>query len=139
MALSAFDDVTRQPQVAELRATLGRSAALWERLITQVETEYAPVELVWNHAGARYGWSLRLRQKKRVILYLTPCERHFLVGLVLGEKAVAAARAIGLTAPMLARVEAAPRYAEGRGLRLAIRAKADLEAVLRLVAAKMTT
>ncbi len=70
---------------------------------------------------------------------MTPCHRHFLVGLVLGEKAVRAAHATPLEATVLARIDEAPRYPEGRGIRLEIRTKRDLDAVMQLAAIKMAT
>ncbi len=41
--------------------------------------------------AASTGWGLRVRYKERVILYMTPQQNQFLVSIVLGEKAVAAA------------------------------------------------
>jgi hypothetical protein len=46
---------------------------------------------------------------------MTPQKGRFLASFALGEKAVLAARAAGLPAALLAAVDAAPRYAEGRG------------------------
>ena len=117
MALSAFDDKTVEPQAADLQAMLGRSSAAWKKLIARIEVEHAPFETTWNFSGAKWGWSLRLKQKKRTVLYMTPCERHFLVGMVLGEKAVKAARLCELPEPIMALIDDAPRYAEGRGFR----------------------
>jgi hypothetical protein len=139
MALSAFDDKTKKPRAVDLDKMLGRSHALWKGLIAHVAAEYAPLEETWNFAGANWGWSLRLKQKKRTVLYMTPCKKHFLVGLVLGEKAVKAAhsRGAGISAPVLETIDAARKYAEGRGVRLEIRKKLDLEAVKKLAAVKM--
>jgi len=57
--------------------------------------------------------------------------------VVLGEKAVAAALGRGLSARAAAVVEAAPRYAEGRGIRVEVAAEDDAAVVEELVAAKM--
>jgi hypothetical protein len=88
MALSAFDDKSKEPPAADLRSTLGRSSAHWDNLIAHIEAEFAPLDKAWNFAGLKWGWSLRLKQKKRTVLYMTPCSKHFLVGFALGEKAV---------------------------------------------------
>ena len=93
MALSAFGDKSCEPQSAELRAVLGRSADRWDELIAQLETAFSPLALDWNFGGAKWGWILRLKQKKRTVLYLTPCKRYFIAGFALGQKAVDAARA----------------------------------------------
>jgi hypothetical protein len=137
MALSAFDNKSRQPDADELRATLGRSSRCWTGLLAHAESRYPPLEKTWQFAGAKWGWSLRLKRKKRTILYMTPRRRHFLVGLVLGEKAVRAAHQTQLSASTLEAVDQAPRFAEGRGVRLEIRYKRDLEAAQKLAAVKM--
>ena len=137
MALSAFDDRSHPPADADLRAVLGDAAELWDELIRHVRETHAPIGEHWNFAGAKYGWSLRLRHKDRIVLYLTPQAGAFLAGLVLGEKAVAAANARGLPPSVLALVDAAPRYAEGRGIRVRVTTRDDLAAVQELVAVKM--
>jgi hypothetical protein len=137
LALSAFDDKSQEPQAAELRKTLGRSGARWDELVAHIEAEYPPLTIGWGFAGAKWGWSLRLKQKKRTVLYMTPCDRHFLVGFALGEKAVKAAHAVPLDESVLALIDKAPKYAEGRGVRVEVRTKKDMESVKRLAAVKM--
>lgn len=51
---------------------------------------------------------------------MTPCAGHFLVSLALGEKAVAQARRARLPGEVIEAIDAAPRYAEGRGFRVAV-------------------
>lgn len=136
MALSAFDDKSHCPTPAELARVLGPAAAAWRQLVDETARDHGPLVELWNFAGAKFGWSLRLKQKDRVVLYLTPQAGQFLVGLVLGEKAVAAAGR-DLPPAVLAALDEAPRYAEGRGLRLPVSERHDLPAILRLVAAKL--
>ena len=35
-----------------------------------------PVTEDWSFSGAKYGWILRLKRKKRVVLYLIPLPQH---------------------------------------------------------------
>lgn len=137
MALSIFDDQAQEPQAADLQAGLGRSAKLWERLVAAVGAAHPPIEPVWNFGGAKIGWTMRLKQKDRNVLYLIPQAKHFLVGVVLGEKAYRAAREAGLPAEVIALFEAARPYAEGRGIRYPVRVAADVDVVLALAALKM--
>ncbi len=137
MALSILDDKSRKPTEAKLTEVLGRSAELWERLVRHVCEQYAPVAPEWNFAGAKYGWSLRLKRKDRAILYLTPQAGHFLVGVAMGEKAVKAAQGMALLKTTLRLIEEAPRYAEGRGVRMAVATEADLRDAEQLAAAKV--
>lgn len=137
MALSAFDDKSQEPEASELRSTLGRSIVHWEDLVAHLRDEFAPLDVTWGFAGAKWGWSLRLKQKKRTVLYMTPCNRHFLVGFALGERAVKAAHARPLPSSILGVIDEAPKYAEGRGGRIEVKTKKDLEAVKELAAVKM--
>ena len=139
VALSAFDDKSEEPGAKALETMLGRTSAHWDRLKTHIATEYSPLDETWNFAGAKWGWSLRLKQKKRTVLYMTPCKRHFLVGVVLGEKAVRAAHDRGLPDSVLALIDGATKYAEGRGVRIEIRRRQDVEIVKKLAAVKMET
>jgi hypothetical protein len=137
MALSAFDDKSNKPGAGELKRMLGRTSTHWDDLKTHLAAEYAPLDETWNFAGANWGWSLRLKQKKRTILYMTPRKGHFLVGFVLGEKAVRAARDSDLPDSILTTIDEARKYAEGRGVRIEIRNKKILEVTKKLAAIKM--
>lgn len=137
MAISVFDDPKQPPEPADLRRRLGPAATAWNALVAGVAEQCGPIEELWAFAGAKFGWSLRLKQKERVLLYLTPAEGSFLAGLVLGEKAAAAARGAGLPDAILALVEGAPRYAEGRGLRIPVGPGEDVGPIRTLVALKM--
>jgi hypothetical protein len=70
-----------------------------------------------------------------VLLHLTPCAGHFLAGLAVGEKALAGARE-RLSREALAIAEAAPRYAEGRGIRMPVAREEDVRIVLELLSVK---
>lgn len=137
MAYSAFADSSQEPTSPELHEILGRSGARWDELVERIGAGYAPLAVNWGFGGAKWGWTLRLKQKKRTVLYMTPRERHFVVGIVLGEKAVKAARAAPLRDSVLTLIEEAPRYPEGRGVRIEVRTKKDLESVVRLAGVKM--
>jgi len=137
VALSAFDDKSTQPEPNDLERMLGRSSTHWNDLATHIASEFAPLDDTWIFSGAKWGWSLRLKQKKRTVLYMTPCKGHFLVGFVLGERAVKAARGSTLPESIVTAIDAAKKYAEGRGLRIEIKNKKNLVAAKKLAAIKM--
>ena len=137
MALSAFDDKSKKPGAGDLEKMLGRTSAHWDDLKTHIAAEYSPLDETWNFAGAKWGWSLRLRQKKRTVLHMTPCKGYFLVGFALGEKAVKAAHDSRLPDSVLTVIDEAPKYAEGRGVRLEVRTAQDVRNVEKLAAIKM--
>jgi hypothetical protein len=137
VALSALDDRTHEPTLKELAAVLGRSAPHWDVLTQHLQDEYGPLAQEWHFAGDKYGWSLRLKKAKRTIIYLLPEKDAFLAALVFGERAVAAIRQSDLPADVKALVEAARPYAEGRGIRLEVRRRTDVDCVRKLAAIKM--
>lgn len=138
MALSVFEDKNHPPGSAEIKGALGRAAALWDDLISRIGVRHPPITELWHFGGSKYGWSLRLKRRERIVLYMIPQRGNFLAGIVLGEKAVQAAQKQGLAADVLAMVDSAPRYAEGRGVRFTVTTQRHVQAAADLAAAKMT-
>jgi hypothetical protein len=139
MALSALDDKSVEPTPAQLAKVLGRSGKAWSHLVSRMETLYGALSEQWSFSGAKYGWSCRLRRKKRTILYLTPQHERFQVGVVLGDRALTLLRRDELSPEALAMIDDAPRYGEGTGVRLPVTALANCADVEILVEAKMAT
>ena len=136
MALSAFDNKSAKPAENDLSAVLGKTCKLWNQLKESVMTAHAPLTEEWGYASKSTGWGFRLKKKDRVLLYMTPCEGYFLASFALGEKAVQAAHSAKLPAAVLALIDAAPKYAEGRGVRVEVRTAKDIAVVEKLVALK---
>jgi hypothetical protein len=137
MALSAFDDKSKQPQEEDLQATLGSAYPQWDELKKLIAVKYAPVSIEWGFSGKSTGWGLRLKHDNRAILYMTPCKGYFLASFALGEKAVKAAHESDLPASVLAVIDGAKKYAEGRGVRLEVRTAADISNIKKLAVIKM--
>jgi len=137
MAPSAFDDKSKNPGTNDLKKALGRVFTHWANLMAHLETEYAPLTENWKFYSGNWGWSLQLQQKKRTILYLTPGKGYFMVGFVMGDKAVKAAHHSTLPDSILTEIDGARKYVEGRAIRLEIRNKKQLENVKKLAAIKM--
>lgn len=138
MAFSAFDDPTHPPSPEELDATLGVAARSWTELVADVRRLAGELTETWAFAGAKYGWSLRLVRQERVLVHVTPQAGRMLVGIGLGEKAIAKAKAADLASgETLAVIAAAPKYAEGRGVRLPVATPADLAVAKELCRIKL--
>lgn len=139
MSLSGLSDQSRTPSPDDVSAVLGPSVDRWYRLIEAIGENHPPVDQVWNYGGATIGWTLRLKRNDRVIVYLIPQHGVFLAGLVLGERAIQNAESLQIPDHVRALLDAAPRYAEGRGFRVPVHSDDDLTAVVQLAAAKMAT
>jgi len=136
MALSALDDRSAEPTDAEVAGVLGDSFSLWTSLRDWL-VEAGIDARQWGFTAAKYGWGLRAKRGQRVIAYLIPQHGSFLVGLVLGDRAVAAAAAASLTEPMREIIATAPRYGEGTGFRVPVTQPADLDGVKTLIEIKL--
>lgn len=119
-------DASRPPERNHLTGILGGASPLWDAVIASVRMRAPQLIEHWHFAGERIGWSLRLVEKARVLIYLTPDTGGFRVGLVLGGKAVVAARASGLSAAAASILEIAPKYAEGHGVRFHVVSREDM-------------
>ena len=137
MALSVFADRSRLPDDAELAAVLGPAYPLWNEMREHIASTFAPVSQEWAFTVKSIGWGFRLKHGQRMILSMIPQEGLFLASFALGERAVEAARASGLAAEVMAEIDGAPRYAEGRGVRLKVGDAGMVAAVRTLAAAKM--
>ena len=128
MLMNAFIGQAVAPTDAQLSHELGRSRALWDRLIAEVpecETEE------WNSYSPKAGWALRLKHRKRNIVYLSPSHGAFIATLILGQKAVAAARDAGLV------TGEEKKYPEGTAFRVEVKSAKDVAAVRKLAEIKL--
>jgi hypothetical protein len=116
---------------------LGRAGGQWQRLRELLETDHGPLAEKWSFSNTTNRWSLQLKRKQRAVVYLVPQPGHFLASFALGEKACAAAKDSGLPASVLGVIESAPRYPEGRGVRLDVRSGGDVANVAMVAAIKM--
>jgi hypothetical protein len=132
---NAFTGRKTPPSENELADCLGPSLPVWNELLAWLETKGIDSG-EWKSVSPKYGWGLRPALGKRTILYLGPCQGCFRVSLVLGDKAVAAARTSNLPKSIIKEIADAKRYAEGTGVRLFVKSPADLEPVKQLVEIK---
>ena len=137
MAFSAFDEKAREPTDADVAKVLADVSPLWITLKDLVASQFVPLAEDWTFSGKKWGWSLRLKHKKRAVLYMTPSNGCFYVGFALGEKAVVAAHNSGLPRTLLEIIDNSQKYAEGRGVRLEVRSELDLENVISVATIKM--
>jgi len=134
--VNAFIGKAEPPDDQELELALGPSKALWDKLSDRLRKHEVNAQ-EWGSYSPKAGWSLRLKRKDRIILYLIPLHGSFQVSLVLGDKGVKAARASELPDHVLKTIAGARRYAEGTGIRLAVTGPGDLAVVEKLALIKI--
>lgn len=137
MSPNPFVGSPQPPAPIELRNALGRSGAAWDALRARISEHFGPVSEEWAIPAKKYGWSLRLKLKKRTILHLGPRSKHFTAAVILGEKAVAAVRESRLGPEIIAMVEQSRKFTEGRVIRFEIRSTKEADVVFALAKIKM--
>ena len=133
---NAFIGKTKLPTIEEVNAALGPAAKVWHELVDWFAGQKV-VDQEWNSYSPKAGWALRLKVKKRNIIYLSPCAGCFRVAFIFGDKTMAAARQASLSKSTLKLLDEAPRYPEGTGLRLTVKSSKDLVAIRKLALIKL--
>ena len=137
MVYSAFDDRSHEPGPEQLAEVLGPAEDLWNELVATIRVGFEPLAEDWTFSGKKWGWALRLKRRKRAILYMTPRHGHFMVGFALGQKAVTAAHESDLSRAILDLIDGSQQYAEGRAVRIEVQDREALQDVLRIADIKM--
>jgi len=136
---NAFIGKTNQPSPEEVDLALGEAAPVWHSYLSWLAEEQGVTDSEWKSVSAKYGWGLRMKLKKRTIVYLGPAHDCMTVSFVLGERAIAAAKSADLASSILKIIEDAPKYAEGTGVRLTVKKLTDLAPVKILTRVKLNT
>lgn len=138
MALSALDDLATEPTSDQVAAALAEGIASWSSLEGWLASTGGIDAWEWFSSGKKYGWALRGKKGKRTIVYMIPQRGSFLVGLVLGDRAMDEVRRTSLSPAVLDVILRAKRYGEGTGFRLPVATVEDLEDIKTLVEIKLT-
>jgi hypothetical protein len=137
MSSSIFCDKSIRPDDRKLAEALGCTYPLWVEIKSHIQAEYGELVEEWKYYNPKSGWILKSLNKKRNLFFLTPCQKYFRIAFVFGDKAVAVIEKSDLPAAMIEELRKAKKYAEGRGLRLEVRKRSDVEHAKKLLAIKM--
>lgn len=136
MLPNAFIGKPKPPTDEELTHALGSAKPLWRQLVADLK-KCGVDDQEWNSHSQKAGWSLRLQQKKRNIVYLSPGRGGFMASFALGEKAMQATRESGFPSHRLKILNEAQRYAEGTAVRIEVKTSQDVAVVTKLAAIKL--
>lgn len=137
MDSSVFMDKDRLPSAGDLEGALGEKHALWMEIRKEVLRKYPEGTEEWNFPGKKYGWSYRIKDKKRAIIYLLPGDKTFMAAFVFGGKAFNAILESDVSGQIKADLRNARVYAEGRGIRIQVTDSSSLKDIFQLVDFKL--
>jgi len=120
MDISIFTDKKIMPTDDDLKITLGNTYGMWQHLTGYVHFKYSAAVDMWNYSGDKYGWTFRIKDKKRAIVYLLPRDKFFKIALIFGQKATDAIMDSQVNSSIKSELASAKVYAEGRGIRIDI-------------------
>jgi hypothetical protein len=115
---SIFTDKNKPPSNKDLKEALGDTFQLWQSIKDYVFSKYPKGVEEWS--CSKYGWSYRIKDKKRTILYFLPRDQFFKLAFVFGQKATDQILNSQISNAIKTELDAAKVYAEGRGIRIDI-------------------
>jgi hypothetical protein len=137
MDQSIFIDKTKIPTEKELSKALGNTYVLWQDISGFVHLKFPAATSEWNFSGEKYGWSFRIKDKKRVLIYLLPRDQFFKVALVFGQKAFETIMKSKISSTIKSELEAAKVNAEGRGIRITVKNQKIVKDIQQLIEIKL--
>jgi hypothetical protein len=137
MDSNIFYDKSRPPDNIDLSNALDTHYEYWIALRDYIFSKYPKAIEEWNYPGAKYGWSFRIKDKKRAILYLLPKQKSFKAALVFGQKATDAIFQSIVSFEIKEMLKAARVYAEGRGIRIEVTGNEIIQDIKKLIDIKL--
>lgn len=92
----------------------------------------------WNHCGKKHGWNYRIKDKKRVILYLLPRDLFFKLAFVFRQKPTdQILQSDAIPKEIKTELEQAMKYAKGRGIGIDIKNDSNILTIQKLIDIKL--
>jgi hypothetical protein len=139
MSIGAFTDKKQQPTEEEIFAMIGSRLPLWGELIQFIRESYPADEDFTFLYGKKYGWALRFRIRRQLLTSLYPTAGGFTAQVNLSPEAIEQALAMQPGKNVLAAIDRAHPYPEGRWLFIPIELADDIHDIKRLLALRAET
>ncbi len=130
-------DKSNMPSDSDLKSAVGNMYDIWMELAEYTKRVYTGAVEEWKYGGEKYGWSFRISDKKRVLIYLLPRDEYFKVAFVFGQKAMDEILKSNISESIVDELKAAKVYAEGRGIRIDVNDGGCVEDLKKLVDVKV--
>jgi hypothetical protein len=134
---SIFKNKNKIPSYIDLVAALEDTHNLWQEIREYALQKYPDALQDWNYPGKKYGWSFRIKDKKRAIVYFLPREGYFKVAFVFGNKAVDKVLKSPVSDEIKSELQNARQYAEGRGIRIEVKDQLNIKDIKQLIEIKL--
>ena len=136
--ISIFTNKDDIPTNDNLVKNQGTTYVLWKELEEFVIEKYPNALAEWNFPGKKYGYSFRIKDKRRAILYFLPRKDYFKIAFVFGQKATDIIMGSDVETKIKTKLAQARKYAEGRGIRIDVKNESPITDIKKLVAIKLS-
>jgi hypothetical protein len=137
METSYFMDLTTPPDNENLKIAIGNLFTDWMTIRDFTFEKYPLAKEEWFVSVKKFGWSYRIKDKKRAIIYLSPRTGYFIVTMVFGQKATDAILSSNISENIKTELMNSKVYMEGRVLRFDIHNNLILSDLKKLVEIKI--
>jgi hypothetical protein len=137
MSTSIFSDKLIKPDEQKLTTALANTYKLWEEIRKYIRSEFGETVEEWKYYNSKSGWILKSFYKKRNLFFFTPCEEYFRISFAYGEKAVTEIEKSDLPESIIEEIKNARKYMEGKGLRVEVKNRKDVDIIKKLVDIKI--
>ncbi len=120
---------TDAPTAANLRKILGSAY----RFFLVIDRAAKGFLKEWKDYGRNYGWTYKVWDKRKALLWITPRPGSFIVGMTLREEERDALLGKRISPCMMEQIRGAREYSEGYAIRVEIRTKTDCEHLLPVI------
>ena len=134
---SIFLDKSVEPSDETLKIGIHTTFSIWKEIEKYLYEIYPTAQSKWHYSSAKLGWSYRVSDSKRVLIYLLPRDQFFKVAFVFGQKAADLIMKSSVSDAIKNELKAAKEYAEGRGIRIDISNELLLEDIKKLISIKI--
>lgn len=134
---SVFLDKTVKPTDKDLAEKLAATYDLWKRLHDLVLSKYPKGIADWNFPGKKYGWSFRIKDNRRALIYFLPRDQFFKVAFVFGDKTINDIMKTGISDKIKEELNQAKKYAEGRVIQIDIKDHSIFPGIEQLIELKL--
>lgn len=135
--ISIFTDKSIVPNDKDLIDGIGNTYDVWHQIMDLVYQQYPEGKEDWNYPGKKYGWSFRIKDKKRAIIYFLPRSNYFKVAFVFGDKALKAILETSISDTVKNDLLSAKKYAEGRGVSIVVNNDSVIPDIKKLIEIKL--
>lgn len=121
-----------EPTARLVKQQLGKQYKFYEALLAA----HPDLRPEWKYYGEKYGWSLKLFEKKRNLVFISTRDGELHIAFTFGDRQYEEVLKSDVAPDIKQQLSEARRYVEGRGLRLVVANAKDLQTVEQLLAIK---